>query len=127
VSDGLIAPGFEPEALAILSRKQGGRYTVIEVDPTYAPPEFERREVFGVTFEQRRNNRVPGFDTLENVVTRNRELAETATRDLIVAQIAAKYTQSNSVVLAQDGQVIGVGAGQQSRIHCTRLAADKAD
>jgi AICAR transformylase/IMP cyclohydrolase PurH len=127
VSDGLIAPGFEPAALDILSRKQGGKYTVVEVDPGYAPPEFERREVFGIAFEQRRNNRVPGFLTLEKIVTRNRELPETAARDLIVAQIAAKYTQSNSVTLARDGQVIGVGAGQQSRIHCTRLAAGKAD
>ena len=127
VSDGVIAPGYEPEALAMLRRKKGGAYLVLQVDPAYAPPLLERREVFGVTFEQRRNDRVPGPELFADIVTTNTELPAAAVRDLLVATLAVKYTQSNSVCLAYDGQVIGLGAGQQSRIHCTRLAAAKAD
>ena len=127
VSDGIIAPGYEPRALELLKAKKGGRYTVLEVDPAYEPPELERRQVFGVTFEQRRNAIVPGPEHLANVVTRCKELPAEATRDLLIGLITLKYTQSNSVCLVTDGQVIGNGAGQQSRIHCTRLAAGKAD
>ena len=127
VSDGVIAPGYEPEALQMLQRKKGGSYVVLQVDPDYAPPLLERREVFGVTFEQRRNDRMPGPELLQEIVTAETELPFAAVRDLLVATLAVKYTQSNSVCLAADGQVIGLGAGQQSRIHCTRLAADKAD
>jgi phosphoribosylaminoimidazolecarboxamide formyltransferase / IMP cyclohydrolase len=127
VSDGVIAPGYSPEALEILKAKRDGKYHVIRVDPAYAAPELERREIFGVTFEQRRNTLVPGPGMLERVVTRNRELPPEARRDLLLAQITLKYTQSNSVCYAFDGQVIGVGAGQQSRVHCTRLAGAKAD
>jgi len=127
VSDGVAAPDYEPEALAMLSKKKGGSYLVLRMDPSYAPPELERREVFGVVFEQRRNDRVPGDETLANVVTEKKEIPAVARRDLVLAQIALKYTQSNSVCYAFDGQVIGVGAGQQSRVHCTRLAGAKAD
>jgi phosphoribosylaminoimidazolecarboxamide formyltransferase / IMP cyclohydrolase len=127
VSDGVIAPAFEADALAMLKAKRGGRYTVVQVDPSYAPPEMETRQVFGVTFEQRRNAVVPGPELLDNVVTRRREIPEHARRDMLLALITLKYTQSNSVCLVADGQVIGNGAGQQSRIHCTRLAASKAD
>ena len=127
VSDGVIAPGYEPEALQMLQRKKGGSYVMLQVDPDYAPPLLERREVFGITFEQRRNDRIPGPELLQEVVTAETELPPAAVRDLLVATLAVKYTQSNSVCLARDGQVIGLGAGQQSRIHCTRLAADKAD
>jgi len=127
VSDGVIAPGYEPEALQMLRRKKGGSYVVLQIDPDYAPPLLERREVFGVTFEQRRNDRMPGPELLQEIVTAETELPSAAVRDLLVATLAVKYTQSNSVCLAADGQVIGLGAGQQSRIHCTRLAADKAD
>ena len=127
VSDGVIAPGYEPEALKMLRRKKGGSYLVLQIDPDYAPPLLERREVFGVTFEQRRNDRIPGTELLQEVVTEETELPPAAVRDLLVATLAVKYTQSNSVCLAADGQVIGLGAGQQSRIHCTRLASDKAD
>ena len=127
VSDGVIAPGYEPEALRMLRRKKGGGYLVLQVDPDYAPPLLERREVFGVTFEQRRNDRIPGPELLAEIVTDKTELPSAAVRDLLVATLAVKYTQSNSVCLAVDGQVIGLGAGQQSRIHCTRLASDKAD
>jgi phosphoribosylaminoimidazolecarboxamide formyltransferase/IMP cyclohydrolase len=126
VSDGVIAPAYEREALAILKAKKGGRYTVLRIDPSFEPPELETRQVFGVTFEQRRNAVVPGPEHLNNVVTR-RDLPAHALRDLLIGLISVKYTQSNSVCLATDGQVIGNGAGQQSRIHCTRLAADKAD
>jgi phosphoribosylaminoimidazolecarboxamide formyltransferase / IMP cyclohydrolase len=126
VSDGVVAPGYEPKALEILKAKKKGAYRVLEIDPDYVPPEMERREVFGVTFEQRRNDRIPGFETLETVVTNRKDFPESARRDLVLAQIALKYTQSNSVCYAHDGQVIGVGAGQQSRIHCTRLAGGKA-
>ena len=127
VSDGVIAPGYEPAALEMLRRKKGGAYLVLQIDPDYAPPLLERREVFGVTLEQRRNDRVPGPELFQDIVTAEKELPANAVRDLLVATLAVKYTQSNSVCLAYDGQVIGLGAGQQSRIHCTRLAAAKAD
>ncbi|MBL7166718.1 MAG: phosphoribosylaminoimidazolecarboxamide formyltransferase [Dehalococcoidales bacterium] len=127
MSNGVIAPGCDEEALAILKQKMDGKYTVIEIDPDYEPPELETREVFGVGFEQKRNDLVVTPTLFENIVTANRELPESAIRDLVVATIALKYTQSNSVCFAVDGQVIGLGAGQQSRIHCTRLAGEKAD
>ncbi|MBI2756044.1 MAG: phosphoribosylaminoimidazolecarboxamide formyltransferase [Chloroflexi bacterium] len=126
-SDGVIAPGFEPAALAVLQEKKEG-YVILQVDPSYEPPApLERRDVFGVTFEQRRNDRRITSDLLANVVTAAKDLPAEARRDLLVGLIALKYTQSNSVCFSRDGQVIGVGAGQQSRIHCTRLAAAKAD
>ncbi len=127
VSDGVIAPGYEPGAIDILKEKKKGGYAIVEIDPDYRPPEIERREVFGIVFEQRRNNVAITADTLNNIVTRRKELPAEAVRDLIIAQITLKYTQSNSVCFSLGGQVIGVGAGQQSRIHCTRLAASKAD
>lgn len=127
VSDGLIAPGYEPEALSILKKKKDGKYAVIEIDPTYQPEDLETRDVFGILLEQKRNDFVVGFELLDNIVTRNQDIPESARRDLIVATTALKYTQSNSVCFAVDGQVIGLGAGQQSRIHCTRLAGEKAD
>ena len=127
VSDGVIAPGYDEDALELLKRKKGGNYNVVEVDPDYLPAPLETKEVFGVTFEQGHNFFRIDEDLLRNVVTENRELPEEARRDLIVALIALKYTQSNSVAYAFDGQVVGVGAGQQSRIHCTRLAGGKAD
>ncbi len=127
VSDGVIAPGFEPGVLDILKEKKKGGYAVIEVDPAYRAPATEQREVFGVVFEQQRNTIAITAKTLANVVTEKKTFPDNAIRDLLVAQIALKYTQSNSVCFALDGQVIGVGAGQQSRIHCTRLAASKAD
>jgi len=127
VSHGIIAPGYDKEALTVLNKKFGGRYIVIEIDSDYQPRELETREVFGITFEQKRNSLPMSFDMLQKVVTRERELPDSAKRDLLVALVALKYTQSNSVCLALDGQVIGIGAGQQSRIHCTRLAASKAD
>ena len=127
VSDGVIAPDYEPEALELLASKKGGNYCIIKMDPDYAAPEFETKEVFGVRFMQKRNDAVLDASTLTNIVTENRELPDSAKRDLIVAMITLKYTQSNSVCYAVDGQAIGVGAGQQSRIHCTRLAGDKAD
>jgi len=127
VSDGVIAPGFEPGALEILKEKKKGGYGIVEIDPSYKAPEIETREVFGVTFEQKRNNIVISKDTLQSIVTTNKVLPESAVRDLIIAQITLKYTQSNSVCFVYDGQVIGVGAGQQSRVHCTRLAASKVD
>ena len=127
VSDGIIAPGYDPEALAILQKKRGGSYKVLRIDPGYQPEPMETRQLFGLSMEQPRNDFVPGEDFLNNVVTRRRDLNDSAVRDLIVATVAVKYTQSNSVCLARDGQVIGVGAGQQSRIHCVRLAAGKAD
>ena len=127
VSDGCIAPGYEPKALEILSNKKDGKYLVLEVDPAYEPGPTEHREVFGVTLEQRRNDHVIDEAVLGNVVTRQKALPDAAKRDLLVGLITLKYTQSNSVAFALDGQVIGVGAGQQSRIHCTRLAAQKAD
>ena len=127
VSDGVIAPGFTPEALAILKAKRGGKYHVIRIDPAYEAPELESREIFGITFEQKRNNLVLDFAMLDRIVSAKKDLPESAKRDLLLAQIALKYTQSNSVCFAFEGQVIGVGAGQQSRIHCTRLAGSKAD
>ena len=127
VSDGVIAPGFEPEALEILKSKRQGKYNVIEIDPAYVPDPVERKQVFGVTFEQGRNIFHIDRDLLNNLVTKNRSLPDSAARDLIISLITLKYTQSNSVCYAYDGQAIGVGAGQQSRIHCTRLAGSKAD
>ena len=127
VSDGIAAAGFEPEALAMLTRKRGGRYVVVQMDAAYTPDAAETREVFGVTLEQRRNDLPLTAEQLANVVTARRDLPADAVRDALVAQITLKYTQSNSITLALDGQVIGVGAGQQSRIHCARLAAAKAD
>lgn len=127
VSDGIIAPGYEAEALEILKNKRKGAYAVIQIDPSYEAPELEKKEVFGITFEQERNNLKVNFDMLENIVTTKKELPENVKRDLIISMITLKYTQSNSVCYAKDGQVIGVGAGQQSRIHCTSLAGDKAD
>ena len=127
VSDGVIAPAYDPEALDILRKKRGGKYTLVRIDPGYVPPEVEQRQVFGLTFEQRRNDVLPTQAWLEDVVTRRKELPEHVRRDMLVALVALKYTQSNSVTLVVDGQVIGVGAGQQSRIHCTRLAASKAE
>jgi AICAR transformylase/IMP cyclohydrolase PurH len=127
VSDGVIAPGYEPDALEILKEKRNGKYNVVVIDPTYEPPHTERREVFGVTFEQRRNDRVVDDGMLENIVTAEKDFPEAAKRDCRIALIALKYTQSNSVCYAHDGQVVGVGAGQQSRIHCTRLAGEKSD
>ena len=127
VSDGVIAPGYEPEALEILKSKRKGAYNVVEIDPGYVPEEQERKQVFGVTFEQGRNNFKIDRELLRNIVTADQDLPDSAARDLIIALITLKYTQSNSVCYAVDGQAIGVGAGQQSRIHCTRLAGSKAD
>jgi phosphoribosylaminoimidazolecarboxamide formyltransferase/IMP cyclohydrolase len=127
VSDGVIAPGYESEALAMLRDKKNGKYVVLEIDPAYEPEGLETREVFGIRFEQKRNTLPAGFDQLKNVVTQRKDLPESAQRDMLVALTALKYTQSNSVCLAYEGQIIGMGAGQQSRIHCTRLAASKAD
>ena len=127
VSDGVIAPGYTDEALEILKGKRKGSYNIVQIDPDYVPAEQETKQVFGVTFQQGRNNFKIGPELLENIVTRNKELPESAKIDLIVALITLKYTQSNSVCFAYDGQAIGVGAGQQSRIHCTRLAGSKAD
>ena len=127
VSDGIIAPGYTPEALEILKNKKKGAYNVIQMDPSYVPAPVEHKEVFGITFEQGRNDVPIDGRVLQNIVTENKNLPETAVRDLVVALITLRYTQSNSVCYAYDGQAIGVGAGQQSRIHCTRLAGDKAD
>jgi AICAR transformylase/IMP cyclohydrolase PurH len=127
VSDGIIAPGYAPEALELLKAKRGGKYTVVEIDPDYVPESRERKQVFGITFEQGHNFCKIDRTLFENIVTENRDLPESAVRDMIVAMITLKYTQSNSVCYAVDGQAIGVGAGQQSRIHCTRLAGSKAD
>ncbi|MBQ6543019.1 MAG: phosphoribosylaminoimidazolecarboxamide formyltransferase [Clostridia bacterium] len=127
VSDGIIAPGYEPEALEILKSKRKGTYNIVKIDPDYIPAPVEHKQVFGITFEQGRNNFEINRDLLKNIVTENRELPESAVRDLIISLITLKYTQSNSVCYAYDGQAIGVGAGQQSRIHCTRLAGTKAD
>ena len=127
VSDGVIAPGYTEEALEILKEKKKGNYAVIQIDPTYVPEEIERKQVFGIYFEQGRNDVHIDESLLTNFVTKNTKLTEQAKLDLLIAMITLKYTQSNSVVYAKDGQVIGVGAGQQSRIHCTRLAGSKAD
>ena len=127
VSDGMIAPGFDKGALDVLKAKKGGKYLMIQMDADYQPDETETREVFGVEFEQKRNNTVPTADILKNIVTKKKEFPASAVRDLIIATAAIKYTQSNTIGFAVDGQAIGIGAGQQSRIHCTRLAAEKAD
>ncbi len=127
VSDGVIAPGYEPEALEILKTKRKGNYNIVKIDPDYVPDPIEHKQVFGVTFEQGRNNFKIDRSLLTNIVTENKNLPEEAVRDLIISLITLKYTQSNSVCFAYDGQAIGVGAGQQSRIHCTRLAGSKAD
>ena len=127
VSDGVIAPGYEPEALEILKAKKKGNYNVIEIDENYVPKELERKEVFGITFEQGRNELKIDEDFFSNIVTENKEIPESAKIDLAISMITLKYTQSNSVCYAKGGQAIGIGAGQQSRIHCTRLAGSKAD
>lgn len=127
VSDGVIAPGYEPEALEILKSKRKGNYNIVKIDPDYVPASQECKQVYGITFEQGRNNFKIDNELLSNLVTKNKELPDSAKRDLIIALITLKYTQSNSVCYAVDGQAIGVGAGQQSRIHCTRLAGSKAD
>ena len=127
VSDGIIAPDYEPEALEILKNKRKGSYNIVKIDPSYVPEEVEHKDVFGITFEQGRNNYKVDESILTEIVTENKKLPDSAKRDLIIALITLKYTQSNSVCYAKDGQAIGVGAGQQSRIHCTRLAGSKAD
>jgi phosphoribosylaminoimidazolecarboxamide formyltransferase / IMP cyclohydrolase len=127
VSDGVIAPGYEPDALAVLQQKKKGAYRILQVDENYEPPAIEERQVFGLTMVQERNSYIPRVEDLTEIVTRNTDLTEAARIDMIVALLALKYTQSNSVCFTFDGQVIGMGAGQQSRIHCTRLAAEKAD
>ena len=127
VSDGVIAPGYTPEALEILKTKRKGNYNIVKIDPNYVPAEIETKQVYGITFQQGRNNFEINKELLSNIVTENKDMPESAVRDLIIALITLKYTQSNSVCYAVDGQAIGVGAGQQSRIHCTRLAGSKAD
>ena len=127
VSDGVIAPGYEPQALEILQKKKQGKYAIAQIDPDYEPPASETRDVFGVTFEQARHIRPVGPADFGNLVTKNKTLPEAALRDLGIAWITLKYTQSNSVCFVKDGQAIGVGAGQQSRVHCVRLAGQKAD
>jgi AICAR transformylase/IMP cyclohydrolase PurH len=127
VSDGVIAPDYDDEALELLKTKRKGSYNIVKIDPTYVPEEIERKQVYGITFEQGRNNFKIDKDLLTNIVTKNKELPEDKAIDMIIALITLKYTQSNSVCFAYDGQAIGVGAGQQSRIHCTRLAGQKAD
>lgn len=127
VSDGIVAPGYEPEALEILKAKKKGNYNIIKIDPEYKPEPIERKQVFGVTFEQGRNEFVIDKELLSNVVTENKDIPESAKIDMIIALITLKYTQSNSVCYVKNGQAIGIGAGQQSRIHCTRLAGSKAD
>ena len=127
VSDGVIAPGYTEEALEILRQKKNGNYNVIQIDPNYVPDPIERKQVFGVTFEQGRNNLDINTDLLSNVVTENKEIPDSAKIDLMISLITLKYTQSNSVCYVKGGQAIGIGAGQQSRVHCTRLAGQKAD
>ncbi|WP_302167047.1 phosphoribosylaminoimidazolecarboxamide formyltransferase [uncultured Ruminococcus sp.] len=127
VSDGIIAPGYKPEALEILKSKRKGTYNIIQIDPAYRPADLERKQVFGVTFEQGHNFLKIDEEMLSNVVTDNKEIPEKYKRDLLISLITLKYTQSNSVCYVKDGQAIGIGAGQQSRIHCTRLAGNKAD
>ena len=127
VSDGIIAPAYEPEALDILKKKKQGKYSVVQIDPVYEPTALETRDIFGITFEQHRHDRLVTPADFANIVTKNKELPESAVRDMLIAWITLKYTQSNSVCYAMDGQVIGVGAGQQSRVHCARLAGSKAD
>ncbi len=127
VSDGVIAPAYEAEALEILKKKKQGKYAVVQMDPAYEPPALETRDIFGITFEQRHHDRPVAHTDFANIVTKNKDLPESAIRDMLIAWITLKYTQSNSVCYAVDGQVIGVGAGQQSRVHCARLAGAKAD
>ena len=127
VSDGIIAPGYEPEALEILKSKRKGNYNIVEIDPDYETEKLEQKDVYGITFEQERNELNITDDFFANVVTENKEMTEAALRDLAISMITLKYTQSNSVCYVKDGQAIGIGAGQQSRIHCTRLAGDKAN
>ena len=127
VSDGVIAPGYEPEALELLKQKKKGNYNVIRIDPAYEPAPLEHKEVFGITFEQGRNELKIDDEFFAKVVTENKDIPENAKRDLAISMITLKYTQSNSVCYVKDGQAIGIGAGQQSRIHCTRLAGQKAD
>ena len=127
VSDGVIAPGYEPEALEILKQKKKGNYNIIQMDPSYRPDPVEHKQVFGITFEQGRNELPINRELLDNVVTENKEIPDSAKTDLLIALITLKYTQSNSVCYVKNGQAIGIGAGQQSRIHCTRLAGQKAD
>lgn len=127
VSDGVIAPAYEPEALDILKKKKQGKYSVVQIDPAYEPSALEIRDVFGITFEQHRHDRLVTPADFANIVTKHKELPESAILDMLIAWITLKYTQSNSVCYAVDGQVIGVGAGQQSRVHCARLAGSKAD
>ena len=127
VSDGIIAPGYDPEALEILKKKKKGNYCILEIDPNYVPAPVEHKQVFGVTFEQGRNNIVIDANMFQNIVTKNRALPSSVVDDMAIAMITLKYTQSNSVCYVKGGQAIGIGAGQQSRIHCTRLAGDKAD
>lgn len=127
VSDGIIAPDYTPEALEILKSKRKGTYNIIKIDPNYIPEEIEKKQVFGITFEQGRNNFVINNELLDNIVTDNQNIPDDKKRDLLISLITLKYTQSNSVCYVKDGQAIGIGAGQQSRIHCTRLAGNKAD
>ena len=127
VSDGVIAPGYEPEALELLKQKKKGNYNVIEIDPDYVPVPIEKKQVYGITFEQGRNELHIGPDFFDKIVTKNKDLTDEAKRDLAISMITLKYTQSNSVCFVKDGQAIGIGAGQQSRVHCTRLAGSKAD
>lgn len=127
VSDGIIAPAYSDEALEILKHKKKGKYTIIKIDENYVPEEIETKDVFGITFSQKRNDLIINSDSLKNIVSNNKDLPKEAKIDLMIALITLKYTQSNSVCYAKDGQAIGVGAGQQSRIHCTRLAGNKAD
>ena len=126
-SDGIIAPGYEPEALEMLKGKKKGAYAIIEIDPNYVPKPIEHKEVFGITFEQGRNELNIDDDFFSNVVTENKDIPESAKIDMAISMITLKYTQSNSVCFVKNGQAIGVGAGQQSRIHCVRLAGQKAD
>ncbi len=127
VSDGIIAPGYEKEALEILKKKRKGNYSIVEIDPTYVPEEIEEKQVYGITFQQGRNNLKIDQNLLENIITENKNLTKEGKRDLLISLIILKYTQSNSVCYVKEGQAIGIGAGQQSRIHCTRLAGEKAD
>jgi phosphoribosylaminoimidazolecarboxamide formyltransferase/IMP cyclohydrolase len=127
VSDGVIAPGYEPEALALLKQKKKGKYCVLQIDPNFTPDAIESRQVYGITLQQKRNDAIINKSTFKEIVSKNKDLPEQAVIDLTVATIALKYTQSNSVCYAKNGMVIGLGAGQQSRIHCTRLAGEKAD
>ena len=127
VSDGIIAPSYSEKALEILKAKKNGNYCILKIDPSYTPDPIERKQVFGITFEQGRNELDINTELLENIVTENKDLPESAKRDLLISLITLKYTQSNSVCYVKDGQAIGIGAGQQSRIHCTRLAGNKAD